>query len=67
MSGRIGARSKSSVETLPSLSSQLALPHLPKGSATTANAVTEALRNGPLFRFTGFWVQRVQGTRPVQS
>jgi hypothetical protein len=39
-----------------------ALRFLPKGSATTANAVTEALRNGPLFRFTGFRVQPVQAT-----
>jgi hypothetical protein len=35
---------------------------LPKGSASTANAVIEALRNGPLFRFCGFRVQRVQPT-----
>src|SRR5258708_4753147 len=37
-----------------------ALRHLPKGSAATANAVIEALQNGPLFRFNGFRVQRVQ-------
>lgn len=30
-----------------------ALVHLPKGAMATANAVTEALRNGPLFGLTG--------------
>jgi len=35
---------------------------LPKGSANTAEEVKIALRNGPLFDFTGFHIDRIQGT-----